>query len=639
MRKFGALIALAAALIAASSYSFAFAQGNSPATGLMAANAQEGEGWIIPSFMSDITVRPDGRVAVQETIGVDFLNLQKHGIVRDIPYAYSEADGSTSYTVVTVTDVLQDGSPATVQTTRNDNNLRMQIGDPNRTIFGAHTYVIRYTVSGILRSFASYDELYWNVTGNGWLVPILLSSARITVPQASSSPGKIGNMQASCYVGPRGSTRPCSTSDTQENEGYFVQKEPLDPGAGLTVALGFPKGIVPILKADKFEAAGASPLGAAVMLLTAAFVFVLGVFFITRRWWRLGRDHWYKRTPATRIGAGPAQGGGDGTGATEETMPLGAHETIIAEYDPPNSLRPAELGVLRDEKADTIDVSATIVDLAVRGYLEITELPKSGIFGATDYELKRLKTMDDKLMPYERTLFDGLMNIGNGDAVRVSELKEKFHTTLNKVQSMLYEHMTKEGYFTVNPVSARMRHAVVAALLVGVGVIGAVWTANAKLLFPTLLHAAGAGALTSCLALGVVLFVVALRAMPQRTAKGREVYRKLRGYELYLKSVEQYRQQFFEREGTFMQVLPYVIMLGLTTRIAAAMAAMGMHPQAPAWYHSASSDAFSISAFSGSLDSFSNSLGTTMASAPHGSGSGGGGFSGGGGGGGGGGSW
>ncbi len=612
------------------------------------ARAQADEGWVIPNFVSDITVRPDGTVAVQELIGVDFLDLEKHGIYRNLPYAYYEADGSTSYTVVTVEEVLQDGKPAVFEETRNDANIRIRIGDPKVTIRGTHVYVIRYTATGVLRAFADYDEFYWNATGNDWPVPILRSSAGVTLPQ-----GEV--LQVSCYAGPRGSTAECTQSDYQGDMALAFHEGTLAPQEGLTVAVGFTKGIVPILTADKFAAAGASPLGAAAMMLTSALTFVAGVFFITRRWWRMGRDRWFKRSPASRTGAPE-------TDAQEEPMPLGAHETIVAEYDPPSreasadagaladktagaarpkALRPAELGVLRDEKADTVDVSATIVDLAVRGYLEITELPKTGIFAKTDYELKRFKMDNDGLLPYERTLVDGLMNIGNGDVVRVSELKEKFHTKLHEVQNMLYDHMTKEGYFTVNPVSARTRHAFFAALLVGIGVLGAVWTARVELLFPNILHAAAAGALTAGLALGIVLFVVALRAMPQRTAKGREVYRKIRGYELYLASVERYRQQFHEREGVFMQVLPYVIMFGLTKRIANAMAAMGVQPQAPAWYHSSAGvgQAFSIASFSDSLNSFSSSLGTTMASAPSGSGSGGGGSSGGGGGGGGGGSW
>jgi uncharacterized protein (TIGR04222 family) len=621
MRKFGALVGIAAALA-----------GNFFAP----AYAQDGEGWVVANFVSDIQIRPDGTVVVQELIGADFLGLEKHGIFRRLPYAYYEPDGSTSYTAISVEEVLQDGEPAQYELSRADGHIIVKIGDPDRTVSGGHAYRIRYVVTGALKGFPDYDELYWNATGNDWPVPILRSSARITLPRE-------GFVQASCYAGPRGSSAPCGTNETTTNDAFFAAEEMLAPGGGLTVALGFTKGLVPILSADKFAAAGASPLGTAAMMLTSALTFVAGVFFITRRWWRMGRDRWFKRTPPSRTGTPEVD-------ATEETMPLGAHEAIVAEYDPPSRdatageahpkpLRPAELGVLRDEKADTIDVSATIVDLAVRGYLEITELPKTGMFGKADYELKRLKMDNDELLPYERTLLDGLMNIGNGDGVRVSELKEKFHTKLRVVQNMLYDHMTKEGYFTVNPVSARTHHALFAALLVALGVLGAVWAARTELLFPNILHAAAAGVLTGCLALGLVLFVVALRAMPQRTAKGREVYRKIRGYELYLKSAEQYRQQFHEREGVFMQVLPYVIMFGLTKRLATAMATMGVAPPAPAWYHGVSGQAFTIGAFSESLNSFSNSLGTTMASAPSGSGSGGGGFSGGGGGGGGGGSW
>ncbi|HTY40166.1 MAG TPA: hypothetical protein VMC43_03715, partial [Candidatus Paceibacterota bacterium] len=146
------------------------------------------------------------------------------------------------------------------------------------------------------------------------------------------------------------------------------------------------------------------------------------------------------------------------------------------------------------------------------------------------------------------------------------------------------------------------------------------------------------GFFAALLMLGCVYFVVAAKGMRQRTAKGHEIYQKIKGYELYLSNVEQYRQQFFEREGTFMDVLPYVIMFGLTKKIADAMAKLGMKPPQPTWYYG-NYAAFSMANFSDSMSSFSKSLSSSMVSAPGGSGSGGGGFSGGGGGGGGGGGW
>jgi uncharacterized membrane protein YgcG len=599
-------------------------------------------GWIITDFTSDLTVQSDGVVAVTETIKVDFQGLAKHGIYRDMPYAYREADGTTSYTAVEVRDVLQDDAPAIYAVERNESNVRIRIGDPNRTIAGAHTYVIHYTVTGALRAFADYDELYWNITGDQWDAPIRASAATVRLSAA-------GVKQVSCYAGPRGSTASCSTSGYDDTTAHVAETAELPPGAGLTVAVGFTKGMVPVLTADRVLATGEDPRGMQTAVGVAVLTLIAGVWLILRRWWRLGRDRWFGDAAV------------HAPDASAEPLPLGAHETIVAEYDPPEDLRPAELGVVKDETADTLDVSATVVDLAVRGYLEITEVPKSSWLGKTDYELKRRKPADDALRAYEKELLDGLfdpqyaasarslasaLRMLSGrteperspDVVRVSELKDKFYACLKEVKELLYQDVVEKGFFSKNPSKVRANNAVLAFAMIGIGWWGSATFIGQIPLFSSMLHAALAGFFIALIPLGIVYLVVALRAMPQRTAKGRELYRKIRGYEIYLKSVEQYRQQFFEREGTFMQVLPYVIMFGLTERLAKAMAAMGMQPPSPAWYHG-NYAAFNIAAFSSSLSSFSSALSSNMASAPGGSGSGGGGFSGGGGGGGGGGSW
>ena len=599
--------------------------------------AQTDGDWIVRDFSGDIEIRQDGSILVTERINADFDGVAKHGIYRDMPFAYREPDGSTSYTAVAVDEVLQDGSPAQYAIERNANNLRIRIGDPDRTIVGRHAYELRYTVQGALREYADYDELYWNVTGNEWGVPIERSFAVIRFPEGAIE-------QASCYIGPEGSTARCGsmTYDASASAVRFEEQEPLLAYSGLTIAVGFPKGLVPVVHPDKYTALGATPYGLPVAGISALAVLLVGFMIVLYEWWRWGRDKWFVRDAASRIGAAEAD-------AAEEVMPLGAHETIMAEYDPPSPeasagdarpkpLRPAEIGVLKDETADTLDVSATIVDLAVRGYIEITEIPKKWLFGKVDYELKRKKQADMDLMPYESTLLVELFSDAEGDAVRISELREKFYTKLRIVKELLYEEVVRKKYFTKAPNTVRGRWYVAGGVLIAAGIWGTIAAAGNQLLFPNVFAAAGLGALAGCLPLGVIVTIAGRFAMLQRTAKGRELYRKIRGYELYLQHVEQYRQQFFEREGTFRDVLPYVIVFGLTERIAKATEAMGAHPPQPAWYHG-NYAAFNVAAFSDSMTSFSSSLSSAIASVPGGSGSGGGGFSGGGGGGGGGGSW
>jgi uncharacterized membrane protein len=125
--------------------------------------------------------------------------------------------------------------------------------------------------------------------------------------------------------------------------------------------------------------------------------------------------------------------------------PIGAHETIVVEYEPPEKLRPAEVGVLMDERADTLDVTATIIDLATRGYLTITEVPKKWVFGSTDYTLARVKKDTASLLDYEKELFSKLFD--EKDKVDMSSLKTKFYKDLKVVKDKLYEEIIKKGFF------------------------------------------------------------------------------------------------------------------------------------------------------------------------------------------------
>ena len=200
------------------------------------------------------------------------------------------------------------------------------------------------------------------------------------------------------------------------------------------------------------------PIGAALL------VGVLGVGMVVRYWWANGRDRWLGDVQYL-------------SGATEErAKPLGAKDTIVVEYTPPEvenrrRLKPAEIGTLMDEKADTLDVSATIVDLAVKGYLRITEVPKEGLFGKKDWKLDKLKPADHELLGYEVTLFNALFD--DGESVEMSDLKNKFYTDLAKVKETLYAQVvTGDQFFSGSPETTRTVHYVAAAVVMALGVGG-----------------------------------------------------------------------------------------------------------------------------------------------------------------------
>lgn len=552
--------------------------------------------WLIDSFDSQITIQADGALAVRETIAVDFQKKAKHGIFRTIPYRYQQSSGEV-YTKIDDIAITQDGQQAEYDRDRSDGNIVLKIGDLDQTITGKHIYVISYQVSGVLRGFDAYDELYWNATGNEWETSIAQATATVSLPQT-------GIIQTACYQWAVGSNDSCQIAGQDHKTVSFRASTPLDSGEGMTVAVGYMKGMVPLLTVS----APPNPLTVAFSPLTAVTALaILGVslFLILRAWWRFGRDQHDGRT------------------------------TIVAEYTAPGKLRPAEMGVLLDERADTLDVSATIVDLANRGFLSITEQPKKWLLGETDYLFERQSKAETGLMAYEIKLLNALFQ--EDKTVKLSELKYTFYEDLQVIKDLIYAEVTAKQLFIANPHTVRSRYLaaglitafLAVALLIATAVLIERFT---NLIYAQLLFGGGAGFLVA----GVILAAMS-NAMPARTTHGRELYRQIKGFELFINTAEKYRAQFAEKENLFTEILPYAIVFKATKKLAKAMKKLELEPPQPVWYHGV--HPFHTIAFASTIDTFSNTIGTAMAATPGSSGSAGGGFSGGGFGGGGGGSW
>jgi uncharacterized membrane protein YgcG len=563
-----------------------------------------------------IQIQRDDSIVVRETIDYDFGTAQRHGIFRDIPTTlrYDDAhDRTYPLDVVSVT-----GSPGTpVQYEKEDagaGKTRIRIGDPDRTITGRHTYVIRYRMGGALNGFPDHDELYWNAVGPDWAVPI--QEARVTV----SAPGPIDGI--ACYAGPAGSSLPCAKSALKYGVASFAQPS-LDPHDAFTVAVGLPKGIVaepaPILteRWTLARAFTASPFTVGGSLLLAALV----VGGLGRVVWRTGRDRRYQGSQVDVLMGAPA-------GTPEQAVPLFEGDASgPVEFAPPMDLRPGQIGTLVDEVANSLDVTATVIDLAVRKYLVIAEIPKKGWFGKPEWKLTKLKGPDRELLEYERELFDGLFE--DGQEVELSSLRTKFVARLQRVQDALYRDAVGHGWFAGRPDRVRGRWVAVG---IGVLVAGAVlefaavrWTRLA--LLPLAVILAG------------LLLMVGARWMPRRTVTGTGLVRRVRGFRTVIATAETNMARFAEKENLFTRYLPYAIVFGLTEKWARAFEVLGEPPPDTTWY--VSSNAFAYGAFSDAMDGFTVTTAGTIASTPSGSGGSGfgGGSAGGGGGGGGGGSW
>ena len=574
------------------------------------ARAQAGER--ILRYEVALTVERDGDLVARETIDYDFGSAERHGIFRVIPVRLRYDDRYERFYPLDVTAVTgSEGTPDQYEVEDDGNDKRIKIGDPDRTITGRHTYTIDYRVEGTLNGFADHDELYWNAIGSHWSVPIEQASVTVALPADVS--------QVACFAGPDRSSLPCAAARADGRTASFSGS--LSAGEGLTVVVGFPTGAVPTpapVLDERWSITRAFAVTAGTVGVGAVgLVAVIAGFALLV--WRSGRDR--------RFVGSPVDVAFGNIGGEEEAVPLGERTATPVEFVPPDGMRPGQMGTLVDEVAHPLDVTATIIDLAVRGHLRIEEIPKEGWFGKPDWRLVQLEGRDD-LRRYEQLLLDGLFR--DGQTVELSELRNTFASRLVQVRDALYDDTVEQGWFRTRPDRVRARWLVVGiiALIVGVAatVAAAAFTTWALAAVP--------------LALGGLLLLVGHRWMPRRTAKGTAAFRRALGFRRFIDESEKERARFAERQHLFSEYLPYAVVFGATERWARAFAGLdGAVPQ-QGWY--VSPHPFTVAAFSSSMHGFADTSSGSLTSTPASSGSsgfGGGGFSGGGGGGGGGGSW
>jgi uncharacterized membrane protein len=577
----------------------------------------------IDSYNVAIEIRPSGQIHVQEVIAYDFGYSSRHGIFRNIPVRFHYDDKyDRVYDIHDVKVSASPGTPANVDISDANDNKVLKIGDPDKTVTGAHTYTIEYDVDGAVNRFSEHDELYWNAIGVEWDIPIQRPAVTVTAPVAVTN--------VACFAGAFGSNLPCdSASGAGSTEAAFTNTA-LAPNEGLTVVIAMPKGAVattgPILE-ERWSFTRAFEI-TAVSVAAALGLLAVGMAFVFWLIWRKGRDR-----RATGAGVEFAPGAPAPAGAGDESVPLFADRSGPVAFRPPEGLHPAQIGVLVDESADPVDVTATIVDLAVRGYLVIEELERQHMWSKQDWKLRKLKASDDTLLPYESDLLDSLFK--TGDEVALSDLKDTFHASLVRIEGKLYDDAVGQGWFARRPDKVRSQWLVLGIFLTVLGiaavVAAAAWTHLGLIPIPIVL-------------VGLVL-AVGHRWMPARTAKGSATLSQVLGFRRYIETAEVDRMQFAEEENIWAKYLPYAIVFGATKKWAKAFA--GLEGQAAAqsgmgWY--VSPYPFQMMAFSGAMDAFTNSTSGIIVSTPSGggatgSGFSGGGFSGGGGGGGGGGSW
>jgi uncharacterized membrane protein YgcG len=579
----------------------------------VSANAQASEA--IRNYDVTIEIRADDSIQVTEVIEYDFGSTQHHGIFRDVPTRQMYDDRYDRVYPLHVESVTATGGASADYDVSNESGgiTRIKIGDPDETISGRHTYTIVYTVEGAMNGFADHDELYWNAIGDQWDVPIDHATVTVHAPA--------GIVDAACFAGHAGSYAACDKLKVAGESALFSQRG-LFVFEAFTVVVALPKGAVaePHPQLVQPWSIGRAFSRTRVTLGLSGGLLVLLIAGCGWLFWTRGRDRRYVGSPVDQTLGNP-------TGESQ-AVPLFERGVAPVEFAPPEDLRPGQVGTIVDEQANTLDVTATIIDLAVRGYLTIEEIPKEGRFGKPDWTLHRTDKADDDLLTYERTLLAGLFKDGNDPTL--SSLKRTFSERLTKVEDELYADAVKRGWFVTRPDKVRASWHARGSLLFIAGLVLtfvlAKWTTLGLIGIPVVVA-------------GLILTVGA-RFMPSRTAKGTAIARRVGGFRTVIETAETHMSQWAEQQNVFTRYLPYAIVFGCTEKWAKAFEGLASMPPDTTWY--LSSRPFIYADFGRTLDDFSVTTGGTIASTPAASGSSGfsgGGFSGGGGGGGGGGSW
>lgn len=534
----------------------------------------------IDDYAVQLTIHTDGSVQVQEQIDYDFEGILRHGIVRSIPVAQSTWFGRRSIDFK-VLDIQRDNHDEAFVMEDSGQFKDIKIGDADNTITGKNKYNIVYQVDRVLNHDAQVAELYWNVIGTDWDVPIVHGEVKVQLPKNASKQ----EVDFKCYVGKINSTTELCKVDF-DDKGIIraTAERELEAHEGMTILVHFPVSAVeqPTWLENMFWWLWENWA----LLLP---VVVLPLLFLL--WFTKGRD---------------AKGKG----------------TVIAQYDPPQDVLPTLMGTIIDTKVDLRDITGGIIWLAEQGYLTITRTEQKKLLTtATDYQLDLLKPINTIPVGIEQQVAQAFFLSGN--SMTLSSLKNNttFAGMLNNVKSEAYKQLVTRKYFRSNPNTIRLLYGIGAVAVAGVLI------ASAK---GDILH------IITAVINGVLIFGFGM-IMPAKTKLGAEMKEYILGFKLFLSVTDKERFKFHnapdKNPKQFMEYLPYAIALGVETQWSDQFKDITI--QNPGWYHGGYAGAILASQFAHDMSQFSTHTQSSVRSASysntHSGGGVGGGFGGGGG--------
>jgi len=358
----------------------------------------------IESFHSDIEVRRNGDLQVTETILVRAEGKSiRRGIFRDFPTRYKRDDGRELVVGFEVLAVTRDGHPEPFDTRNHANGKRVYIGEQNVFLSpGFYEYKISYLTTRQLGFFDDFDELYWNVTGTGWSFKIKQASARVTLPDM------VTDFQLTGYTGAQGdSAQNLEYRRTGNSQVYFVTSQSLERYEGLTIVAGWPKGLINEPSASQRRAWFFEDNRPSVIIIVGALV-LLAYYLILWRWF--GRD------PETGI--------------------------VIPRYQPPAGYSPASMRFIERMGYDNKCFTTAIINLAVKGALEIDDDDGS-------FKVIKQQALKPSLAPGEAQVINGLFAKG-GDSISIVQSNHSILSkAIDKHKKSLKRDYAKK-YFSLN---------------------------------------------------------------------------------------------------------------------------------------------------------------------------------------------
>ncbi|HET6565453.1 MAG TPA: DUF2207 domain-containing protein [Xanthomonadales bacterium] len=544
----------------------------------------------ILNYHSDVQVSANGELAVTETITVFAEGQQiRRGIYREFPTDYKDPMGNHYRVDFTVIGVQRNGQDEPWHTEQRPNGVRLYIGDADRMLpQGQHEYRIQFTTNRQLGFFPDHDQLWWNVTGNGWIFPIERVSARITLPFSIQE----ADYLPEAFLGAFGSREQGVLSEVVDGSTVeFSSPRALQAHEGMSVVLSWRKGLIAEPGMQQKMLWFARDNGAVIVLLVGLLA---QLYWYLRSWNKVGRD--------------PEKG------------------VIIPLFTPPQGLSPAAVRYVKDMAFGRHSFTAAVISLAVKGYVRIEEDDK-------EFTLYREKPAAGapRLSPGETAVLNTLLP----GARKSIKMEQENHSDFSKAQSLLKTALKKEyqgqlfhlnGIYLLAPVMIVLGSVLVAAF------------------FPS-----GPAAWVIFVALSALMLGLFAWLMRAPTPAGRRIMDHIEGFRMYLNTAEQDRLDRMQSPKltpeVFEAFLPYAYALGVQNKwcqrfereLPEELREQGYNP---GWYSGQFHGMHALnhlgSDFGSSMSSAISSASTAPGSS---SGSGGGGFSGGGGGGGGGGGW